>query len=77
MANGFFIFKDRSCFATRWTGYDEIVRIAIKELRELQNGQDVADWLSTIVPKEYIHNDYNQWGIGFINLETKDSILSA
>jgi hypothetical protein len=75
MANGFFIFKDRSCFATRWTGYDEIVRIAIKELRELENGQDLADWLSSIVPKEYIHNDENQWGTGFINPDTNEMFV--
>ncbi len=75
MANGFFILKDRSCFLTRWTGYDEIIRIAIKELREFENGKDLADWLSTIVPEEYIHNDKNQWGTGFVNPETNKMFI--
>lgn len=75
MANGFFILKDRSCFLTRWTGYDEIIRIAIRELREFENGKCLANWLATIVPKEYIHDDENQWGTGFVNPDTNETFM--
>lgn len=75
MANGFFILEDRSCFLTRWTGYDEIIRIAVRELKNIENGKDLADWLSTRVPKEYIHNDTNQWGTGFVNPKTNEIFI--
>ncbi|CAM1344665.1 hypothetical protein [Tenacibaculum amylolyticum] len=75
MANGFFILKDRSCFTTRWTGYDEIIRIAIRELYELDNGKDLADWLATIVPKEFKPNGGNQWGTGFVNPDTNEVFI--
>jgi len=75
MANGFFILKDRSCFLTRWTGYDEIIRIAIRELRGFENGIPLANWLATIVPKKYIHDDQNQWGTGFVNPDTNETFM--
>ena len=75
MANGFFILKDRSCFLTRWTGYDEIIRIAVKELANIEDGKELADWLSCIVPKKYIHNDDSQWGTGFVNQETNETFI--
>ena len=67
MAKGFIILEDRSCFSTRWTGFDELIRLAAKELLVIHNGKELSDWLLTIVPKEYIHNDPNAWGTGFIN----------
>lgn len=75
MANGFFILKDRSCFTTRWTGYDEIIRIAVRELNNIENGKELSDWLSGIVPKVYIHNDESQWGTGFVNLDTNETFI--
>jgi len=39
MASGFIILKDGRCFGRRWTGYDEILKIAIKELHLLENGR--------------------------------------
>ncbi|HAA15412.1 MAG TPA: hypothetical protein DCE41_28420 [Cytophagales bacterium] len=72
MANGFFILKDKSCFATRWTGYDEIIRIAVRELRLLADGQALADWLSGIVPKDYDPESKDQWDTGFIVPETQE-----
>lgn len=75
MANGFFILKDRSCFTTRWTGYDEIIRIAVRELNNIENGKELSDWLSGIVPKVNIHNDESQWGTGFVNLDTNETFI--
>lgn len=50
MASGFIILKDRRCFGRRWTGYDEILKIAIKELYLIENGKDLAKWLETQIP---------------------------
>ena len=71
MASGFIIFKDRRCFARRWTGYDEILRIAIRELEEIEGGQALADWLKSQIPAEEDSED-NEMGWGFINPRTKD-----
>jgi hypothetical protein len=70
MASGFIILNDRSCFITRWTGYDEIIRIAIKELKHIKSGVELAKWLSQIVPIKFNPNDPNQWGTGFISSKT-------
>ncbi|BDD03981.1 hypothetical protein [Aureibacter tunicatorum] len=50
MASGFIILKDGRCFARRWTGYDEIIRIAITELEQIENGKDLAEWLMLQIP---------------------------
>lgn len=50
MASGFIILKDGRCFARRWTGYDEIIRIVITELEIIENGQALADWLNLQIP---------------------------
>ncbi len=50
MASGFIIFKDGRCFARRWTVYDEIIRIVIKGLKYIQNGQPLSDWLILQIP---------------------------
>ena len=67
MASGFFILPDRSCYAPRWTAFDEIVRIAIRELHETQ--QELADWLSSLVPAAEWPEQYS-WETGFQNPET-------
>lgn len=70
MANGYIIFKDRSIFSTRWTGYDEIIRLAVKELQKVNEGIELSLWLSALVPIEYDTTDKSQWGTGFMNKQT-------
>lgn len=75
MANGFIILKDKSIFIIRWTGYDEIIRIAINELKEVNSESQLALWLSKIVPSSYSPKDENQWGTGFINPQTNEMFI--
>ena len=75
MANGYIILKDRSCFSTRWTGYDEIVRIAARESALIEGGLALAEYLFGIVPNKYLPEDDNQWGTGFVNAETGETYI--
>ncbi|MFC0518939.1 hypothetical protein ACFFGT_32290 [Mucilaginibacter angelicae] len=50
--NGFITLENGEDFSIRWTGYDEIIRIAIKELSFLDNSNELAEWLDTQVPNE-------------------------
>lgn len=52
MAKGFITLENGENFSVRWTGYDEIIRIAIKELPHLNNGNYLSEWLKTRVPNE-------------------------
>lgn len=73
MASCFIIYKDGRCFSRRWSGYDEIIKIAIKELRLLNNGNLLAEWLELQIPilEEEIDNDSCY---GFYNARTDDFV---
>jgi len=73
MASGFIILKDGRCFARRWTGYDEIIRIAIIELELMENGKELADWLSLQIP-DYQDDESADAGWGFHNARIDDWI---
>ncbi|WP_299256185.1 hypothetical protein [uncultured Aquimarina sp.] len=73
MASGFIILKDGRCFARRWTGYDEILKIVIKELRELEGGKPLAKWLKVIIPNDNL-TDEMEAGWGFLDLESDEWI---
>ncbi len=63
MASGFIILKDGRCFGRRYTGYDEILRIAIKELELIEKGQDLSNWLKLQIPdSEDDENADAGWG---------------
>ncbi|MEO0469334.1 MAG: hypothetical protein AAF206_06935 [Bacteroidota bacterium] len=51
MANGFITLTNGKDFATRWTGYDMIIQIAIHELESLNEGPALANWLKTRIPQ--------------------------
>lgn len=46
MANGFITLENGEDFVTRWTGYDMILEIVTKELRNIGDN-DFADWVRT------------------------------
>lgn len=73
MASGFIIFKDGRCFARRWTGYDEIIRIAVRELEFIENGQALADWLKIQIPDSEDDDDADA-GWGFYNSRANEWI---
>ncbi|MEL6675257.1 MAG: hypothetical protein AAFR61_23820 [Bacteroidota bacterium] len=73
MASGFIILEDRSCFATRWTGYDEIIRLLIRELTHLKGGETLIPILSEKIPREE-DEQKGEMGWGFVNFE-KDEII--
>ena len=50
--NGFITLENGEDFSVRWTGYDEIIRIAIKELSFLDNRHELSEWLDTQIPNE-------------------------
>lgn len=63
MASFFITFKDGRCFSQRWTGYDFIIRIAIKELYLIKNGVALAEWLESRIPGLDISNEDDAgWG---------------
>lgn len=63
MASGFIVLKDGRCFGRRWTGYDEILKIAIKELLLFEKGKDLANWLETQIPD--LDDESGECGWGF------------
>jgi hypothetical protein len=73
MASCFVIFKDGRCFSRRWSGYDEIIKIAIRELNEINGGLPLADWLELQIPilDEEIENDSCY---GFYNSRIEDFV---
>lgn len=73
MASCFIIFKDGRCFSRRWTGYDYILRIAIKELSLMENGKPLAEWLELQIPLEdEDENETAESGYGFYNNRTNE-----
>lgn len=50
MASCFIIYKDGRCFSRRWSGYDYIIKIAITELKLIDNTNLLADWLELQIP---------------------------
>ena len=50
--NGFITLENGGNFSIKWTGYDEIIRIAIKELSLLDNSNELSLWLDAQVPNE-------------------------
>ena len=50
--NGFIKLENGENFSVRWSGYDEIIRIAIKELSFLDDRDELAEWLKICVPNE-------------------------
>lgn len=55
MAKGFIVLENGKDFFTRWTGYDMIIEIVIKELKARNPGCELADWLTTRIPAEGEH----------------------
>jgi len=52
MARGSVTLENGKDFSTICTGYDEIIRIAIKELSHLDKSDELSEWLKTRVPNE-------------------------
>ena len=50
MASGFIILQDGRCFAKRWWRYDAVLREVITELNCNQQEQELAIWLSSLLP---------------------------
>lgn len=51
--SGFITLENGEDFSIRWTGYDEIIRIAIKELSFLDNTNELSVWLDAQIPNEH------------------------
>lgn len=75
MASGFIVLKDGRCFAPRWSIYDEVIRITIRELQEIENGQLLADWLKLQIPETEDDED-KEMGWGFIDPRINNDIVN-
>lgn len=68
MASGFIEINDKKSFAPRWTGFDEIVKIIIRELNNYPNANSselITKLESVIPPKDF--NEELEMGWGFID----------
>ncbi|MGB6083346.1 MAG: hypothetical protein WBF63_03945 [Moheibacter sp.] len=71
MASCFIIYKDGRCFSRRWSGYDYIIKIAIRELKSIENGLPLANWLELQIPIEDIEIESDSC-YGFYNSRIDD-----
>lgn len=73
MASGFIILKDRSCFATRWTGYDKILAIIIREIKKINSSSELITILSNKIPHKNAKDEF-EMGWGFIDESSREII---
>lgn len=73
MASGFIILKDGRCLSRRWTHYDYLIELAIKELSSMKGkkAEDFKGWLQTLIPQE--GDEYNGYG-GFIRKANGENV---
>lgn len=70
MASGFIEITDKDIFSTRWTGFDEILKLIIQELIETNNSKELIALLKTHIPPENYDEDELEMGWGFIGENT-------
>ena len=73
MASGFIILQDRSCLAVRWTGYDALIRIVLRELGDSVGARELATILTAKIPPEGMDEGL-EMGWGFMDEEQRDTI---
>ncbi|MBQ4804521.1 hypothetical protein J8L88_16795 [Aquimarina sp. MMG015] len=68
MASGFIEITDKKSFAPRWTGFDEVIKILIRELNNNsdKNTSELIKHLESIIPPENF-NEELEMGWGFID----------
>lgn len=73
MASGFITLGDGRGFSVRWTGFDEIIKILVKEL-SLGNKQqqELSDWLKEFLPNE--EKGDIEMGWGFVSKKSQEII---
>ena len=73
MASGFIILQDRSCLAVRWTGYDALIRIVLRELGDSVGARELTTILVAKIPPEGMDEGL-EMGWGFMDEEQRDTI---
>lgn len=77
MASGFIEISGKKSFSTRWTAFDETVRIIVKELEHMSSDEESLSLIvllkSRIPPIDL--NDQFEMGWGFID-EEKDDVVA-
>lgn len=53
MAKGFITLENGKDYSVRWTGYDGIIRIVIRELYLIEGGEKLSEWLGTMIPNKH------------------------
>jgi len=67
MASGFIKISKEIVSTPRWTGFDEIIRIVIRELMEVENSKKLIEYLNSHIPPENFNPDGLEMGWGFID----------
>ena len=76
MASGFIEVSSGKCFSPRWTGYDETVRIILKELEKMPPNETVLS-LTNILKSRIPPLDLKEgleMGWGFIDEKNEDTV---
>lgn len=76
MASGFIEITDEKCYAPRWTGFDETVRILLIELKDLPRTEPVrslTQFLQSRIPPTELPDEL-EMGWGFVDEEKEDVV---
>jgi len=69
MASGFIEISSDRCYSLRWTGFDETIRIILKELKDIEPTEStlsLIEFLESRIPPTNL-DDGLEMGWGFIN----------
>ena len=76
MASGFIKISSERCYSPRWTGFDETIRIILKELEEMDSADTVLsliEFLKSRIPPIDLNDDL-EMGWGFIDEKNNDTV---
>ena len=73
MASGFIEISNDRVFAVRWPAFDEIIRIIIRELKKMDNSENLILFLSAYIPKKQLKAG-SELGWGFVDEKTNEIV---
>ena len=76
MASGFIEISSDKSYSPRWTGFDETIRIIIKELKDIDTNEttiSLIEFLKSRIPPTNL-NDSLEMGWGFIDEKNNDTV---
>ena len=76
MASGFIEISSDKCYSPRWTGFDETIRVILKELKDINSTEttlSLIEFLKSRIPPANL-NDGLEMGWGFIDEKNNDTV---